>query len=59
MKELELFQESIPQIAEMITICKGLTLKEYTDFKRDTLHNASESSRPFMQKVFAVIEMYL
>lgn len=59
MTERELFIESIPKIAEMVVECRKMTTKEYTDIKNDILEKTSKTARPFMSKVFLVIDKQL
>lgn len=59
MTERELYIQSIPVIAEMVMECRKMTSKEYADIKNDILEKASKTARPFMRKIFAVIELQL
>lgn len=56
MTERELFESCIPQIAEMITICRGLPAEEFERWKRDVMGETKDSVKPFIQKIFRVIE---
>ena len=62
MSERELFRQSIPQIAEMIMICRRMAPERYQQFKRDWLAEVgrrAEKALPFIRKVFIVIDTYL
>ena len=59
MTERELFYECIPQIAELVVECRKLTTEKYENFKKGILGQASEEVRPFMKKVFIVVDSQL
>ena len=62
MSERELFKQSIPQIAEMIVICRGMAPEQYQNFKKEWLAEVARDrpkALPFIRKVFIVIDTYL
>ena len=56
MTERDLFIQSIPQIAEMIIRCRGLTTEEFEEFKMEVLEETNEDARSFMKNILRVIE---
>ena len=59
MTERDLYEQNIPLIAEMVIECRKMTAKEYADIKKDILEKAQNAARPFMRKIFMVIEKLL
>lgn len=59
MTELDLYLQCIPMIAEMIVICRKLSVQQYEEWKRETLEKAPESVKRFLVKVFVVISAKL
>lgn len=56
MTERELFYECITQIAEFAVECSKLSAEKYRDFKKRMLGQTSEKARPFMKKIFMVVD---
>lgn len=56
MTERDLFFQYIPQIAEIITVCRKMTAEEYMMFKKKALKESSGKGRSFIKKVFFVVE---
>lgn len=59
MTELELFEQSIPTIAEMVVECKKMSPENYMKAKEEILHKTAESASPFISKIFIVIDSML
>lgn len=48
----------LPQIAEMVVSCQQMTQEDYEQWKQETLQLVPNEANDFMQKVFAVVDMY-
>lgn len=59
MTERQLFEQRIPQIAEIIIEARKMTAKEYYEWKAETIRNMNGKLTEFMKKIFLVIEEYL
>lgn len=56
MSEKDIFQKYIPEITEMTVLYMNMDYKEYQSCKNETLEASDERAKPFMKKVFRVIE---
>lgn len=56
MTERKLFYESVPMIVEMVVECQKMSLERYTEIKKEIIQNAHENAKPFIRKVFIVID---
>lgn len=59
MTERAFLKECAPQIAEIVYECQKIDPKEYIDIKRELLEKVDERVRPFMSKVFMIVEQCL
>lgn len=59
MTERQLFEQCIPQIAEIIMEARKMTAEEYYEWKAETICNMNGKLTEFMKKIFLVIEEYL
>lgn len=55
----EFLGENVLLISEMVKECRKLNEKEYAEFKEHTINGTPELVRPFMRKVFLVIDEQL
>ncbi|HIR00534.1 MAG TPA: hypothetical protein IAB23_12795 [Candidatus Scybalocola faecavium] len=59
MTERELFEQCIPQIAEIIVEARKMSAAEYCTWKDMVLSGINVKATDFMNKVFIVIEKHL
>lgn len=61
MTERELFEQLIPQIAEIIVEARKLSKEQYNKWKQEVLDEVNVNGKPsgFIKKVFIVIESHL
>lgn len=59
MTELDLYLQCIPMIAEIIVICRKLSVQQYEEWKRETMEAAPDTAKKFLGKVFIVISSEL
>lgn len=58
MSERDLYLMYLPQIAEMIASCQGMTHESYVQWKKETLGSVPAEAVGFMKKVFVVTDRY-
>lgn len=58
MTERQLFEENIPQIAELIVEARKLTTEEYEELKEKVLGIIDKKAINFIKKVFNLVEKY-
>ena len=56
MTERELFEQLIPQIAELIMEARKLSLEEFQSWKREMMEATPDRAKAFISKIFVVIE---
>ena len=56
MTERDVFVQAIPQIAEMVVEARKLTDEEFAQWKSGVLQDTPERIRPFIEKIYVVIE---
>ena len=56
MSEIDIFQKYIPGITEMTLLFSNMDYKEYQSCKQEALKASDERAKPFMEKVFTLIE---
>ena len=56
MSEMDLVQKYISGITEMTKIYANMNCEEYQSCKAETLETIDEGAKPFMEKVFTLIE---
>lgn len=56
MTERDLFEQLIPQIAEMIIEVRKLSTEEFQSWKQETIDAVPDRAKPFMGKIFVVVE---
>lgn len=56
MTERDLFEQLIPQIAEMIIEVRKLSVEEFQSWKQETIDAVPDRAKPFMGKIFVVVE---
>lgn len=56
MTERELYEHIIPQVAEMTVEARKLSSDEFQTWKRETIEAAPDIAKPFICKLFVVIE---
>ena len=56
MEEKDIFQKYIPGITEMTLLFSNMDYKEYQSCKQEALKASDERAKPFMEKVFTLIE---
>ena len=54
--EIDIFQKYIPGITEMTLLFSNMDYKEYQSCKQEALKASDERAKPFMEKVFTLIE---
>lgn len=62
MTEKELMEKCSPQIAEMVSAIKGMTIEQYEEFKRGHLEEVKRTCPKvfgFISDIFTVIEQEL
>lgn len=59
MTERQLFEQCIPQIAEIIIKAKKMTAEEYYKWKEEVIHDMNGKVTEFAKKIFLIIEEYL
>lgn len=58
MSELDIFHACIPQIIELIIICRGLNREQYEIWKAETMKEISEEAAGFMKKVLIIVSLF-
>lgn len=56
MTERDVFVQAVPQIAEMVVEARKLTDEEFAQWKSGVLQDTPERIRPFIEKIYVVIE---
>lgn len=56
MTERDLFEQLIPRIAEMIIEVRKLSTEEFQSWKQETIDTVPDRAKPFMGKIFVVVE---
>ena len=56
MTERDVFVKAVPQIAEMVVEARKLTDEEFAQWKSGVLQDTPERIRPFIEKIYVVIE---
>lgn len=56
MTERDVFVQAVPQIAEMVVEARKLTDEEFAQWKSEVLQDTPERIRPFIEKIYVVIE---
>lgn len=59
MTEREIFDIAVPKIAEMVVEARELTDEEFARWKSGVLQDTPERIRPFIEKIYVVIEKSL
>lgn len=56
MTERDLFEQLIPQIAELIIEARKLSVEEFHSWKREMMEATPDRAKAFISKIFVVIE---
>ena len=56
MTERDVYEERIPQIAELILLCRQMSEDEFCQWKKDVLKRSDRKAHEFLRKVFFTIE---
>ena len=56
MTERDLFEQLIPQIAELIIEVRKLSVEEFQSWKREMMEATPDCAKAFISKIFVVIE---
>lgn len=56
MTERDIFVQAIPQIVEMVVGARKLTDEEFAQWKSGVLQDTPERIRPFIEKIYVLIE---
>lgn len=56
MTERDLFEQLIPQIAELVIEARKLSIEEFQSWKREMMEATPDRAKSFIGKIFVVIE---
>ncbi len=56
MTERNIFVQAIPQIAYMVVEARKLTVGEFQEWHDEVMKSVPDKAKPFIEKVFVVVE---
>lgn len=59
MSELDIYQMYILRIAELISVCQGMSQEQYENWKIDTMRITPMEAVVFMEKVFIIVDRFV